>query len=152
MSNGKLSSDFLHALFVMKSLLGTQFSKSAKTEIHSLSMAEYVLMKRVSETASLTEIREYLSITKAAVSQMLSSLEKRGFLTREIDRANRRNLIVFLTPAGQQVLQEKGNEADSRFAKIITEMGEADTLEFIRLITKMNDAMKASIEKQEETI
>ena len=105
MSNGKLSSDFLHALFVLKSLLGTQFSKSAKTQIHSLSMAEYALMKHVSETASLTEIREYLSITKAAVSQMLSSLEKRGFLTREIDRANRRNLIVFLTPAGQQVLQ-----------------------------------------------
>ena len=109
-------------------------------------------MKRVSETASLTEIREYLSITKAAVSQMLSSLEKRGFLTREIDRENRRNLIVFLTPAGQQILQVKDNEADSRFAKIITEMGESDTLEFIRLITKMNDALKASIEKQEETI
>lgn len=152
MSNGKLSSDFLHALFVMKSLLATQFSKSAKTEIHSLSMAEYVLMKRVSETASLTEIREYLSITKAAVSQMLSSLEKRGFLTREIDREKRRNIIVFLTPAGQQILQVKDNEADSRFAKIITEMGESDTLEFIRLITKMNDALKASIEKQEETI
>ena len=73
MSNGKLSSDFLHALFVLKSLLGTQFSKSAKTDTHSLSMAEYVLLKQLTETASLTEIRKYLSMSKAAVSQMLSS-------------------------------------------------------------------------------
>lgn len=152
MSNGKLSSDFLHALFVLKSLLGTQFSKSAKTDTHSLSMAEYVLLKQLTETASLTEIRKYLSMSKAAVSQMLSSLEKRCYLIRETDRANRRNLIVSLTPAGQTILQEKDKEADARFTKIVTEMGEADTLEFIRLITKMNDAMKASIEKQEETI
>lgn len=91
-------------------------------------------------------------MSKAAVSQMLSSLEKRCYLIRETDRANRRNLIVSLTPAGQTILQEKDKEADARFTKIVTEMGEADTLEFIRLITKMNDAMNASTEKQEESI
>ncbi len=148
MCNKKVSSDFLHALFVLKSLLGAEFSKSAKSDTRSLSMAEYVLMKQVSDTMNLTQIREYLAISKAAVSQMLSSLEKRGYLTREIDQTNRRNLIVSLTPAGQAILREKDEEADSRFEKIIAEMGEADTREFIRLIEKMNDALKASTENR----
>ena len=152
MSNGKLSGDFLHALFVLKSLLGAEFSKSARSDTRSLSMAEYVLMKKVADTTSLTEIKEYLSISKAAVSQMLSSLEKRGYLTREIDQVNRRNLIVSLTPAGQMILRKENSEADARFSKIIAEIGETDTLEFIRLITKMNDALKGSTENQEETI
>ncbi len=115
----KVSNNFLHALFVLKSLLGAEFSKTTKSDTCFLSMAEYVLMKQVSETTSLTEIRNYLAISKAAVSQMLSSLEKRGYLIRKIDQANRRNLIVSLTPTGQSVLQEKDREVRKRFDKII---------------------------------
>lgn len=152
MHNTQLSSDLLHALFVLKSLLGAEFGRSVKPGVCSLSMAEYVLMKWIADTTSLAEIREYLSVSKAAISQMLSSLEKQGYLMRETDQENRRSLIVSLTPAGQTILRQKDQKVNSRFEKIIAEMGEADTLEFIRLIAKMNDALKAPIKKQEGTI
>src|SRR5699024_12291720 len=48
-------------------------------------------------STDLTSVREYLAVTKASVSQMLASLEKRGLLVRQIDPTNRRNLIVTLT-------------------------------------------------------
>ena len=139
--------EFLHSLFVLKSLLGAAFAKSSKTAEQTLNMPEYVLMKMVSEAtdgrASLTHIREYLAVSKAAVSQMLSSLEKRGFVNREIDRANRRNLVVTVTAAGAEVLRQKDMEADSRLEKIISRLGIQDTAQFVRLIERMNAAVEA---------
>jgi len=147
----RLKSDFLHSLFLLKSLLAAEFGKSDKTDPLNLSMPEYVLAKKVAEAQSgntdLTEIREYLAISKAAISQMLSTLEKRGLIIREIDPQNRRNLIVSITPAGGAALQRKDAEVNNRITKIISRMGQQNALQFVQLIKEMNDALKASSEK-----
>ena len=73
--------ELLHSLFVLKGLLSTEFSKPAGD---TLNIPEYIMMKMVSEgNSNLTEIREYLAVSKPAVSQMLSALEKRGLLEKE---------------------------------------------------------------------
>lgn len=41
--------DFLHSLFMLKSLLGAEFGNSGKSDRPTLSMQEYVLMKKASE-------------------------------------------------------------------------------------------------------
>ena len=88
--------------------------------------------------------QEYLSITKAAVSQILSSLEKRGLLIRNTDPSNRRNLILTLTFAGKAVLEEKDMEVDTRIGEIIRALGEDEAKQLTYLITKMNGALSAS--------
>lgn len=144
--------DFLHSLFILKSLLGAEFGNSGKSDRPTLSMQEYVLMKKASEAknrnADLTGIREFLSISKAAVSQMLSSLERRGLINREVDPQNRRNLILSLTSTGRIALKEKSVEVDQRIAEIISYMGEQDALQFTAIIEKINDALKASSENR----
>lgn len=140
--------DFLHSLFVLKSPLGAEFGKDTKAKNATISMPEYVLMKKVFESldgnVNLTEVREYLSITKAAVSQILSSLEKRGLLIRNTDPSNRRNLILTLTFAGKAVLEEKDMEVDTRIGEIIRALGEDEAKQLTYLITKMNGALSAS--------
>ena len=73
---------------------------------------------------------------------MLSSLEKRGFLKRETDPANRRNLIITITASGMDILRQKDLEAEMRMEKIILRFGKEETLQFIQLISKMNETMK----------
>jgi DNA-binding MarR family transcriptional regulator len=147
----ELGFDFLHSLFMLKSLLGFEFGKNTKSESSSINMAEYVLMKAVSKSTNgnvcLADIREYLAVTKAAVSQILSSLEKRKFLIRNIDKNDRRNLIVILTPAGKDALQQKDAKVNNRLDELVSDMGEDDTRTLIRLITKMNNAITASKDK-----
>lgn len=140
------NAEFLHALFVLKSLLGSEFGKSGKASQQELNIPEYVLMKMVSNTknVSLSEVREYLSISKAAVSQILSTLEKRALIVRNIDPSNRRNLIVSITPFGASMLQEKDAEVNVRMGEIVSRIGKKDTMQFIRLIQRINDAMIAS--------
>ena len=115
--------DLLHSLFLLKSLLNSEFGKK------------------------LTSVREYLAVTKASVSQMLASLEKRGLLVRQIDPTNRRNLIVTLTSEGIERLRQKEFQVERRLRELLAELGETDALQFITLINKMNTVLS---KKKEE--
>ena len=98
-------------------------------------------------TKDLTSVREYLAVTKASVSQMLSSLEKRGLLVRKIDPTNRRNLIVTLTSEGIERLRQKEFQVERRLRELLAELGETDARQFITLINKMNTVLS---KKKEE--
>lgn len=140
--------DFLHSLFLLRSLLSSEFGK--KNNPNDLNMQEYSLMHKLASNdnnTDLTVIREYLAVTKASVSQMLSSLEKRGMLIRQIDPANRRNLIVILTPEGKKQLQLKQIQVENRFDQLLEKLGEPDAKQFIHLINKMNNILSMEMEE-----
>ena len=140
--------DFLHSLFLLRSLLSSEFGKKSDSE--DLTMPEYALMRQFAledDTTDLTSVREYLAVTKASVSQMLASLEKRGLLVRQIDPTNRRNLIVALTSEGIERLRQKEFQVERRLRELLAELGETDALQFITLINKMNTVLS---KKKEE--
>ena len=140
--------DLLHSLFLLKSLLNSEFGKKSDSE--DLTMPEYALMRQFAledDTTDLTSVREYLAVTKASVSQMLASLEKRGLLVRQIDPTNRRNLIVTLTSEGIERHRQKEFQVERRLRELLAELGETDALQFITLINKMNTVLS---KKKEE--
>lgn len=140
--------DLLHSLFLLKSLLNAEFGK--KSGLTDLTMPEYALMRQFAldnNTTDLTSVREYLAVTKASVSQMLASLEKRGLLVRQIDPANRRNLIVTLTPVGIERLRKKEFQVERRLQELLTELGRTDALQFIMLINNMNTILSSKKEE-----
>ncbi len=142
------SDDLLHSLFLLKSLLNAEFGK--KSGLTDLTMPEYALMRQFAldnNTTDLTSVREYLAVTKASVSQMLASLEKRGLLVRQIDPANRRNLIVTLTPVGIERLRKKEFQVERRLQELLTELGRTDALQFIMLINNMNTILSSKKEE-----
>ncbi len=51
------------------------------------------------------DLAEYFEIDRAAVSRMLDTLEKGGFLTRRIDQKNRRADLVEISPKGKCACQ-----------------------------------------------
>ena len=148
MVNPCTGDDLLHSLFLLKSSLNSEFGKKSDSE--DLTMPEYALMRQFAledDTTDLTSVREYLAVTKASVSQMLASLEKRGLLVRQIDPTNRRNLIVTLTSEGIERLRQKEFQVERRLRELLAELGETDALQFITLINKMNTVLS---KKKEE--
>ena len=134
-----IQKDLLHSLFLLKSMLNAEFGK--KVGADDLSMPEYALMCQLASddtNTDLASVREYLAVTKASVSQMLASLEKRGLLVRKIDPDNRRNLIVTLTPEGAERIRYKEVQVEQRLKELLSDMGETDALHFITLGNKMN--------------
>jgi len=111
---------------------------------NSLNMAELILMSGVANNTAnsegnvgMSDIRSYLQVTKGAVSQMLSSLEKKGFINRDINKSNRRNLIVTLTAEGRQILERQYGEFTDRLEKIISRLGEDDVRQMITIVNRM---------------
>ena len=138
----ELNRELLHSLFRLKSALNTEFVKDTSSAVKDINLPEYILMREIEENGSdLTAIREYLSITKSAVSQMLRSLEKKGYLTRRINLRNRRNIVVELTELGRTALQEKSAEFNLRYECVTNNMREGDIKQIINLINRLQCAL-----------
>jgi len=114
-----------------------------------VSMTELVLMKAVAdneldseENVNIADIQNHLFVTKAAVSQMYAALEKKGYLNREIDKNNRRKLIVTLTPKGQEILGFMQDKVVQFLSEIISKVGEDNTKQLINLVNRFADALE----------
>ena len=84
-------------------------------------------------TSTPTEISEAMRSTKGRVSAILNSLEKKGFVGREIDRDNRRNIIVTLTDSGRDYVMKELRECYRIVAHVFEELGEEDSNRFVEL-------------------
>lgn len=142
----EIQNELVQAMFRLKKMMNRGLGRDLDNA--NITMSEFILMREVAENTkelynsmALTEVREYLSVSKAAVSQMLNSLEKRGYIVREIDPNNRRNIIVILTEEGKTVFEKKNQEFYDRFEMVIRGIGEKDVSQFIAMINKMSDAM-----------
>jgi len=138
-----LKSELLHALFMLRNLNAQRFRRWKI----DMNMPAFALLKQLQvredkgETggAWISEMKDYLCVSKAAVSQMLSSLEKRGLVTREPDPENRRTIIVKLTVQGRETIEQYERSFDNYIGMLAERFGESDTREIIRLIYKFAD-------------
>lgn len=119
---------------------------SAQLEEMNVSIMEMALMKGIannepasSENTTIADLQSYLFITKAAVSQMYKNLEQKGYLIRDVDKDNRRRLIVTLTPRGKEVLTAIERKMKLLLSHTISRFGEEDTIQFISFINRFAD-------------
>ena len=143
-----LKTRLVHSIFLFKRLLGCGFMMDAAENKSVINMTELFFMSEIAANSSdsinnicLSDVRGYLSISKAAVSHMLSSLEKKGFIIREIDKNNRRNLIVTLTPEGRKVLKSKYDEFIGRLDVIVNYLGKEDVINMITIINRISEVV-----------
>jgi DNA-binding MarR family transcriptional regulator len=86
-----------------------------------------------------TEISQALQSSTARISAVLGALEKKGLIIREIDRGNRRNILVTLTDKGSEQAASQEQEMRSHMTRILGALGEADTRELVRLIRRVSE-------------
>lgn len=151
-----MNNNFLKSMFKLKSLLTAGFQMKADEDCN-VNMQELILMKGISENTdwennvSLSEIRKYLALSKATISQMLGTLEKKGYVKREIDKNNRRNIIATLTPEGQELLTYKNIEYSQKLDRIISYLGTDDTQQFIYLVGRLVEVMEGEFNVKSDT-
>jgi len=108
-----------------------QMSRSGKGELFIL---KYLNDK---DTAVLpSEISDAMHISNARISAALGSLEKKGQIHREIDLTNRRNILVTITQEGRERILLNMKKMREHMVCVLTEMGEDDANEFVRLIKR----------------
>lgn len=148
--NKALKEQYLYAVFRFRRV-GKVLAQGS-----DLNMTELIIMKDVADNASFpyntirtSEIQNELHITKSAISQAINSLEKKGYIEREVDISDRRRIIVKLTPTGEEVFQEAQSFVDEILDEAISRLGTENTK---RLTTLLNQASDISEELKNEII
>jgi len=97
-----------------------------------------------------SEISAALNASTARISAVLGALEKRGQIERDIDKKNRRNILVTITANGRERAETEIKEIQKNMVSVFNEMGETETAEFIRLTKKFFELSEKYMPCQKE--
>ena len=106
-------------------------------------MSELIVMNKIQDCAAVrgtvhvSDIQKNSHVSKPAISQMLSTLEKKGYIVREIDVEDRRKIAVSLTSKGREEIAGLKADMDSTFEEIVLRFGESNTKQLLALFGKV---------------
>ena len=74
---------------------------------------------------------EYIALDRSSVTKCVEGLENQGFIRREIDPKDKRARLLFITPAGEEMLKQLSAAARQIRKRFQDHLGEA---EFAKLL------------------
>ena len=84
----------------------------------------------------MSEISSYFHITPAAVSQMIRSFEKKGWVERVILDNDRRSVYIKVSDAGSRMIEQNEKHVTEKLVEFIEMLGEEDAEALIRILEK----------------
>jgi DNA-binding MarR family transcriptional regulator len=93
---------------------------------------------------SPSELGERLIVTRATVTGLLDSLERRGLVSRSANPVDRRGLLVGITPAGLAVIQEVRTLIHARETAWMSNFSDAELATYIAFLHRIQDSIAAS--------
>lgn len=84
-----------------------------------------------------SELSCAMNASTARVAMALKSLETKGLIERRIDKEDRRKVIVSITQQGNDLVKSEREDMHRKMVQIISELGEADTREYMRIIDRI---------------
>lgn len=118
-------------------LKSSNVSCSELSVINSLIEAEMVDKKM-----NITELAHSLKITKSATSQLVSKLEKKGYIKRKINLFDKKVNYLIVTEEGKKECLNNKDTID-KIAKLVNiKMGDDDSSELSRLLEKLSTIIK----------
>jgi DNA-binding MarR family transcriptional regulator len=111
-------------------------------ELFALKMiSDFDINDNDNSCSSLEEIRNELNFTKSATSQLMNSLEEKGFVTREINPDDRRKVEVKLTSLGADKLMMAELFKSEMLEEVIKDMGEDKVNDLVDLLTSFSNSL-----------
>jgi DNA-binding MarR family transcriptional regulator len=92
--------------------------------------------------APLASVAEHLGVTRSTASVHVDRLVQRKLVNRTEDPQERRCVVLTLTPAGTQHLQQAREAACARIAKVLAGLSTDDLLHITAGLTLLNSAFK----------
>ncbi|MCL2168877.1 MAG: transcriptional regulator [Defluviitaleaceae bacterium] len=83
-----------------------------------------------------------LHVSKASISQIASLLESKGYVEREINKTNRRQITITLTNAGQEALSKAEGDFNKLLDDFLDRLGDDDAKEALRLFQRFAEIME----------
>lgn len=113
-------------------------------EISAAMRGEMAVLRLLAmENRALTagEISRMLHMTTSRIAAVLGALDKKALIVRSTDAQDKRRVQVTLTTKGLAICQRKKQAALKNISHALSQLGEQDAKEFVRLMRRMNDVL-----------
>ena len=119
--------------------------------LNSLTKGEFYVLQLLRRNAAfcptkgitVSSLAGFMKVSPPAISRMVKNLEEKGFLTRTIDPADRRNTLILITPKGECIVDEQSAKLDDFMRNVVTQMGDEQTRQLIFLLKRLRSIMDA---------
>ncbi len=122
----------------MRMMKSSFWPKRASAFLHGEMFILNYLVNR-QEDVLPSELSCAMNASTARVAMALKSLEQKGFIKRRTDSGDRRRVIVSITEQGTELVKGEREDMQNRMVRIISELGEQDTREYMRLIDRITE-------------
>ena len=123
-----------------------------------MQMNEMVILQSIAGTCcrecpcmnlDVPKIQKKLNISKPAISYILNTLEKKNYITREIDSKDRRKVSISATPEGRAAAEQSKKKFDELWNEILTRFGEDNMRQLIGLMGELDKLYMTLGEKKD---
>lgn len=113
--------------------------KPEQKKIDRFDSGETFLLMRLSEMGNAipSELASQNKTSAAHIAKMLRRLEEKGEIVREIDKTDRRRIIVTITEKGQTRIEEATSYIINNLTALLEQLGEEDARNFVRIVAKI---------------
>ncbi len=116
------------------------FFEIKKRQINSVLHGEMFILHFISHKKAPVLPSELSVVTRtssARVAMALKNLESKGFIERNIDKADRRKVLVTITEKGIKEVEKQHDKIRAIMEKLINELGEEDVREYLRIVDRV---------------
>ncbi|HKJ63991.1 MAG TPA: MarR family transcriptional regulator [Desulfopila sp.] len=119
---------------------------------YGLTMEQFHILKSTSTEAGISQSQLCVSVGKkpANITRLLDRLEKKGWIERQPNPADRRSSLVYLTEEGGRIIAEVSNEFESYASWFVEGIGQEEELVFRRVLEKINDNIEHLVKALDE--
>lgn len=96
------------------------------------------------EPLSPTEIARRLIVTTASITSLLDTLQRRGLIERRPDPADRRRLLIAITPTAQELVRRYVPEVVALQVRVMQDIPEGDRQQFVAVLNRIQEAIAAA--------
>lgn len=104
-------------------------------------MAVLRLLEDEARALTAGEISRLLRMTTSRIAAVLGALEKKALIVRSPDERDKRRIRVILTQKGQVLCRTKRQKVACDVSFALSQLGEHDAREFVRLMKRVHDLM-----------
>ena len=106
---------------------------------------ETVILKKLSMTDRCFlpgELSDMMHMSSARVAMTLKNLEHKGLIERNVNKKDRRKVLVTITERGREQVTKIEDEFAARMRQVTDELGEEDSGEYIRIVGRLIEISK----------
>lgn len=129
----ELATELLQKMFMLHK--GKQQKKTNEFLQGGAFILQYLYIRKNEVLPS--EISNEMSISTARIAAALGSLESKGLITRQIDKDDRRRILVSLTPEGEETARKQQQNVLNNISQMLQKLGEHDAKEYVRIMGKI---------------